>query len=406
MFTFNRHSKFMLIWVLAFMSALAPLATDMYLPALTEVQNAFNTTESLTQLSIASFFIAFSFGQLVYGPLSDAFGRKKPLYIGTLLYVFASIACVSVDSIYAFIFFRFIQALGGCSGVVIARAIINDKFDVKEGAAVLAIMMMVGALAPMLAPTLGGVVLEYLSWKFIFWLLFIFGFILFFMIIIFLPETSKEEYRIKFNLPSIIDNYISILKDRRFVIYVLSFSCTLACIFVYITGSSFVFREHFGLSAQKFGLVFGLNALGGTISSIINARLVRTYSPYNILQIAFFFMMVFAVLLIISGVFALPFLLFEIFLFATMSMIGFIAPNITVLAMSRFKKKSGSASAVLGTTQFAIAGFASFMVSILGANHPAPLSILIGICPVSGYFIYLLINKRNIRKLKKKIGLL
>lgn len=171
-------SKFKLIIILAFMSSLAPLATDMYLPALSEVQKSFATSSFLAQLSLASFFIAFSLGQLIYGPVSDVYGRKKPLYIGVLVFILSSVACISFDSIYAFIFFRFTQALGGCVGVVIAIAIVNDKFNVKEAAGVFALMMVISSLAPMLAPTFGGIFLEYFSWQFIFGVLFVLGAIL------------------------------------------------------------------------------------------------------------------------------------------------------------------------------------------------------------------------------------
>ena len=151
----SRFAKIKLVVILAYMSALAPLSTDMYLPALERVKQSFATSEFYAQLSVASFFVAFALGQLVYGPLSDKFGRKKPLYAGISLFIAASLACVSFDNIYAFIFFRFLQALGGCAGVVLARAIVNDKFELNEAAAMFALMMVVGSLAPMLAPKIG-----------------------------------------------------------------------------------------------------------------------------------------------------------------------------------------------------------------------------------------------------------
>ncbi|MBR2252608.1 MAG: MFS transporter, partial [Neisseriaceae bacterium] len=178
MMKINKSSNFILIWILAFMSALAPLATDMYLPSMGAVQKSFATTQSTVQLSITVFFVAFAFGQLLYGPISDALGRRKPLIFGIIIYTVASFACAAVNSIHLFVLFRFLQALGGCAGVVIARAIINDKFDIKQGASVMAIMMMIGSLAPMLAPSVGSLIVQYAPWQAVFALLGIFGLML------------------------------------------------------------------------------------------------------------------------------------------------------------------------------------------------------------------------------------
>ncbi|MBR1375658.1 MAG: multidrug effflux MFS transporter [Cardiobacteriaceae bacterium] len=401
----EKHQNFILIWILAFMSALAPLATDMYLPSLKIIQQDMATEEHLMQLSITVFFVAFACGQLLYGPISDAYGRRKPLYLGIVLYTVASLACGLVNSVYAFIFWRFIQALGGCSGVVIARAIINDKYDVKQGAAILAIMMMISSLAPMLAPTLGGLITVYTKWQFIFYLLFIFGLMLLAMMLIGLPETAKVDTSLKFDAISVMKNYLSITKDRRYMIFVLSFSCTLASIFAYITAASSVFQNSYGLSPQAFGIIFGINTIGSTVTSICNAKLVKSHSPYNILQISFVVMFIFASLLIASALLNWGLLAFEVFLFLTMSMIGLIAPNTTVLAMARFNCKSGAASGLLGMIQFAIAGFVSFLVGFLHASSPTGMAVVMAVCVLCGWCIYLLINRRTIQKFFRKLHL-
>lgn len=171
--------KFKLIFILALMSSLAPLSTDMYLAALNRVQESFQTNPFFTQLSLASFFIAFAFGQLLYGPLSDTFGRKKPALIGMLIFITSSFGCVVIDNIYSFIILRFFEALGGCAGVVIARAIVNDLFDFEEAAGVYALMMVFSSFAPMLSPTLGAFLIQYFPWQSIFAFLFLLGIFLF-----------------------------------------------------------------------------------------------------------------------------------------------------------------------------------------------------------------------------------
>ncbi|MCI7046713.1 multidrug effflux MFS transporter [Helicobacter sp.] len=397
--------KFNLIIILAFMSSLAPLSTDMYLPALGEVQKSFSTNSFYAQLSLASFFIAFALGQLLYGPLSDIYGRKKPLYFGILLFILSSLACISFDSIYTFIFFRFLEALGGCAGVVIARAIVNDNFELKEAASVFALMMVISSLVPMLSPGLGSILLDYFSWKSIFAVLFGLGIFLLLLIFLGLNNIKENTASLKFNSKEIFNNYIKILKDRRFKIYVFSSSFAMATIFAYITGSSYVFIDYYGLSEKSYGILFGINAANFMIFANINARIVRRYSPYYVLPFSFTAMFGIALLLTIAGFFDLGFLVFEILLFFMIGMLGFIIPNTTTLAMARFKENSGSASAILGAIQFTLAGGISFVVSYLEANSPLPLALIITICLIIACRIYFLLNAKRIKQYKRQWGL-
>ncbi len=397
--------KFNLIIILAFMSSLAPLSTDMYLPALGEVQKSFSTNSFYAQLSLASFFIAFALGQLLYGPLSDIYGRKKPLYFGILLFILSSLACISFDSIYTFIFFRFLEALGGCAGVVIARAIVNDNFELKEAASVFALMMVISSLVPMLSPGLGSILLDYFSWKSIFAVLFGLGIFLLLLIFLGLNNIKENTASLKFNSKEIFNNYIKILKDRRFKIYVFSSSFAMATIFAYITGSLYVFIDYYGLSEKSYGILFGINAANFMIFANINARIVRRYSPYYVLPFSFTAMFGIALLLTIAGFFDLGFLVFEILLFFMIGMLGFIIPNTTTLAMARFKENSGSASAILGAIQFTLAGGISFVVSYLEANSPLPLALIITICLIIACRIYFLLNAKRIKQYKRQWGL-
>ncbi|WP_297599925.1 multidrug effflux MFS transporter [Helicobacter sp. UBA3407] len=398
---YQGFAKARLIVILAFMSSLAPLSTDMYLPALGEVQRSFTTTPFYAQLSLAIFFIAFAFGQLIYGPLSDVYGRKKPLYIGIALFIVASFACISFDSVDSFIFWRFLQALGGCAGVVIARAIINDNFALKEAASAFALMMVVSSLAPMLAPVFGGFLLDFFSWKSIFATLFALG-ILLFVLIIFGIQEKESVQRVKPEFKVVLVNYFHILQDRRFRIYILSSSLVMATIFAYITGSSFIFREYFGLSEKTYGILFGVNALSFMIFANINARIVRKYSPYAVLPYAFVMMFGVALVLLVVGWLDLGFLPFEILLFLMLGMNGFIVPNTTTLAMARFKQMSGSASAILGMVQFIFAGVISFVVGAVEANTPFPLALIIACCLLLACGIYFSLNVREIRRYKRE----
>ena len=385
-------AKFKLIIILALMSSIAPLSTDMYLPALSHVEQSFQTNSFLTQLSIASFFIAFALGQLIYGPLSDIFGRKIPALVGIFFFIVSSLFCVIIDDIYAFIALRFFEALGGCAGVVIARAIVNDLFEIKEAAGIFALMMVFSSLAPMLSPTFGGILLEYFSWHSIFATLFALGILLFLMILFGLKESAPHLKNKKFSHHEAMKSYKFVLSDKRFLVYILCASFALAAMFAYITGSSFVFTQFFSLSEQKFALLFGANALGFVICANINARLVLKYESEKILAKALMIMFISTVILLVNAFFHPNFLLFELSIFTSIAMLGFITPNTTTLAMARFKEHSGTASAVLGTVQFGFAGLISFVVGAINANTPIILAFVMCACVLVANMIYFLIK--------------
>ena len=392
----SKFAKIKLVVILAYMSALAPLSTDMYLPALERVKQSFATSEFYAQLSVASFFVAFALGQLVYGPLSDKFGRKKPLYAGITLFIAASLACVSFDNIYAFIFFRFLQALGGCAGVVLARAIVNDKFELHEAAAMFALMMVVGSLAPMLAPTFGGFVLEFFPWQAIFTILFALGILLFIFIFFGLDESAEIKSDAAISVAAVARDYGEILRNKEFMRYTLGFAVAMSALFAYITGSSFIFLDYYGLSERAFGAIFGINALGMTLVSALNAKLVQKREPAALLNFGLIAMFAMSLILLACSMLDLPFICFELSLFALLSSLGFIAPNATTLAMALFKGgRSGAASAVLGTTQFAIAGAVSFIVGAVGANEPLLLAGVMIICALSANAIYFVMREKR-----------
>ncbi|MCR2104338.1 multidrug effflux MFS transporter [Campylobacter upsaliensis] len=386
-------AKLRLIFILALMSSIAPLSTDMYLPALSQVKRSFETSEFLTQLSLASFFVAFALGQLIYGPLSDIFGRKIPALVGIFLFMLSSLFCMIIDNIYVFIILRFFEALGGCAGVVIARAIVNDLFELKEAASIFALMMVFSALAPMLSPSFGGFLIEYFSWHSIFATLFGLGILLFLLIFFALKESAPHLKRQKFSHKETLKSYRFVLKDKPFILYVSCASLVLAAMFAYITGSSFVFINFFGLSERDFGLLFGLNALGFVIFANINAKMVRKIDSEKILFYALIIMLISTLILFVNSLIKPNFWLFELSIFTSIALLGFIAPNTTTLAMARFKDHSGTASAVLGTSQFALAGVISFIVSAVGANTPVILALIMLICVVLANGVYFAMKK-------------
>lgn len=392
--------KIILITTLAYMSSLAPLATDMYLPAMNDIALQLRASEFYAQLSLTAFFVAFSLGQLIYGPLSDIFGRKKPILAGVAIFTLASIACIFVDNIAVFIALRFLQALGGCAGVVIARAVINDTFELKEAASAFALMMIVGALAPMLAPSVGSFLENFFGWRSIFTALSFLGGLLLLAVWLFLAESHTT--RAAFSLSAVTHAYAVVGTDKCFASYVLVGALAMAMIFAYITGSSFVFMGHFELSNTAYGAIFGLNALAMMIGSAANAILAKRFSPFTLVSYALCGVLVLCVLLFVGSFFELGFIVFEVNLFCAMLCLGFIVPNVTSLAMARFKQLSGTASALFGFTQFALAGGVSALVGALNANSPLALSLVIILCLLLASLIYFASHWKLVRKSFKR----
>lgn len=374
----------MFILALACFGAIAPLATDMYLPALSLVQQTFKTNEFYTGLSIASFFVAFALGQLIYGPLSDVFGRKIPLIIGLFIFTISSLLCAMVDDIHSFIIFRFLQAFGGCAGVVISRAIVTDSFDEKKAVIVFSMLIISSSLAPMISPSIGGLLLKYFSWKSIFITLFIIGLILLIVSVLYLKESILTK--INFSLSNVLKAYKSVLSKKSFLIYTISSSFAMGSMFVYISGSSFIFIEIFRLSIQEYALIFGLNSLGHMIAAKINISLTSYFSVSQITKTAFISMIISSILLILTSQ---NFYTFSLFLFCILFALGFISPNLAAKAMSKAKQCSGSASAVLGAIQFAFAGVAAFLVGFFNANTSFSLSCLVAIFCIFASLLYI-----------------
>lgn len=378
-----------LILPLGFITALAPLSVDMYLPTLPALASAFSSEAGRVQLSLASFFLGFAVGQPFYGPIADRFGRKRPLYAGLFLFSAASLGCALATSINALIFLRFLQALGACSGQVIARAIVRDMFEPHETVDVFSTLMLVIGLAPMLAPLVGGQVLTWLGWRAIFWVLMIFGCVGLIATAVGLPETGVSIKPKSLSLGRSLRVYRDLLRDRRFVGYSLTGGLGMAGMFAYIAGSPFAFIEIFGLSANGFAVFFGGNALGFVLVAQLNIRLVRRFKTDSVIR-AILVIQAIAGILLVGGTMARIIGLYgtAVLLFVYVASIGCLFPNTTAMAMASQRENAGSASALLGTIQFSLAAITTTAVG--SANHatPLPMAAAVAVCGISAFVLY------------------
>lgn len=397
--TARRQSYIELIVILGAMTAFAPLSIDMYLPAFPTLQRAFQTTAGQIQLTLSSFFIAFAAGQILYGPLADRYGRKPPVYAGLGLFVLASIGCTLAQGVEQLVILRFLQALGAGGGVVVARAMVRDLFPPADAVTVFSRLMLVIGVAPMLAPLLGGYLLVWLSWHSIFLFLALCGLLCLLAVGLRLPESLPPQQRQRLSLRSTIVGYGNLLTDRRFMGPALVGGLCIGGMFVYITASPFVFIEVLGLSPEGYGWVFSLNALGFIAASQINACIGRRYGPDKTLHVSIPALALFALLLILGGVFGfggsygvyLP-------IFAYVACLGFIMPNTAALAMAPFGRNAGSASALLGTLQFALAAAASAFAGSFNHQDATPLALIVALLAFAGAVTHLLLC-RNLPQL-------
>ncbi len=376
-----------LLLILGAVVATAPLSIDMYLPSLPALQSHFNVDASAVQLTLSTFFIGLAIGQVFYGPVSDRIGRLGPLYFGLSLYVLASAACVFAPTVEALTIARLFQALGGCAGIVITRAIVRDRFAPQEMAQALSTLVMIMGAAPILAPMIGAQLLVYLGWQSIFVFLTVFG-----LLCIALIYRGLEESWVPPAQPllaaDVLGTYGRLLGHRRFMGFALAGSTAQAGMFAYIATSSFVFIGIYGLAPSTFGWIFGVNAAGLITASQVNTRLLRRYRAERVLRGALAANTLCGaamVLMVVTGTggiwgVAVP-------LFGAISSLGFSFPNSTAAAMAPFGDRAGMAAALLGTLQFTIAAVVTFLVGYLHDGTALPLAAVIFACGAASYLL-------------------
>lgn len=369
-----------LLLILGALTAFGPLAIDLYLPAFPALAETFGTDVEHVQLSLASYFIGLALGQLIYGPLVDRFGRRRPLLLGVGLFCLGSLACSLATSLEALVIARFVQALGGCGGLVASRTVVRDLCDPTTTAKVFSQLVLVMGLAPILAPALGGLLLGVFGWPSIFLLLAVFSAVCGLAVARWLPETYPAGLAprpIRHALPQ----YRRLFGDRQFLGHSLVGGFAMAGMFAYIAGSPFVFIELYGVSPQHYGWLFGANAAGFILLAQVNARLLRLAAPRVWLGrwVGFYALAGLALLLVAAS---RPEALWPLMLplFCCIASLGCIMPNATACAMARQGENAGSASALLGSLQFGLAALASSAVGWLHDGSAVPLAAVIAGC--------------------------
>jgi len=390
-----QNKNFRTTLILSALVAFAPMSIDMYLPALPALERYFSTDTASVQHTLASFFAGLAIGQLLYGPIADKYGRKPPLYFGLTLYVIASAACALAPGIGSLIVLRFLQAVSGCAGMVVARAMVRDLYDRQESARVFSILLMVMGIAPIVAPLAGGYLLTWFGWRSIFWVLALFGVACLVAVKWRLPETIPQDQP-RIPLSKALGNYAALLADRRYLGYALSGGFGQAGMFAYISGSPFVFIDLYGVPAHYYGWLFGLNATGIVAFTQANRRLLLKYDSDRVLDFGNLAGFLICILLLAAAVSNLAGLIgILVPLFFVVSLRGLTFPNASAGAMAPFPEKAGSASALLGSVQFAISAVASAAVGVFHDGTAVPMAAVIGTCGLLAFVSYRLLVRKD-----------
>jgi len=387
---------FFLILILGTLTALAPFSIDMYLPGFTAIAKDLHTNTASISLTLTGFFLGFCFGQLLYGPLLDRFGRKPPLYVGLTLYIIASVACAFTHSINHLIVFRCLQALGSCAASVTAMALVRDLFPVEDSAKIFALLILVLGASPLIAPTIGGYVTAAFGWHYVFVILTTIAVVLLLASIFFLPDVYQPNKELSLKPVPIIKGFWAVFTEPQFYTY--SFTCSIAFagLFVYVSGSPLIFMNLFGLSPKVYGWVFGFLSIGFIGSSQLNNLLVRKFKSEEIVRVALIaFSIVGTCFFLLSWFKRIDLSLTILFLFLSLACIGITAPNASALCLAPFAQNAGTAASLMGAIQMGIGAAVSAFVSLFNVPSTVPVSCAIAASAILASIV-LFIGKRSI----------
>lgn len=391
-----KHIK--LIFILGSLTALGPFSIDMYLPGFEGIANDLNTTVAKVSMTLSSYFIGISAGQLLYGPLLDRFGRKKPLFIGILVYILASLGCSFVTNIDTFIGLRFIQAVGSCAAAVASVAMVRDLFPVKDIPKVFSLLMLVVGLSPMLAPTIGGYVTAYYGWHVVFLILMGLGIIILIGAMIELPNTYVPDTSISLKPKPIITNFISILKEPQFYTYAFTGAVAFSGLFTYVAASPILFMTIFKVDPKTYGWIFAFMSLSFISASQLNSLLLRRFKSEQMIFGALITQTILSIIFLVAALNNRLGLYETIaFLFLFLACLGISNPNTAGLTLAPFSRNAGSASALMGAIQLGLGALASFVVGIFVIDSLVPMVVIMCITTITA-FVILNIGKRNIKK--------
>ncbi len=392
----TKQRYFFLVLILGTLTALSPFSIDMYLPAFQDIAKSLHTTTARVDLSLSSFFIGLATGQLIYGPLMDRFGRKRPLYFGLSIYILASIGCFLSISVEMLIAIRVLQAIGSCAAGVASVAMVRDLFPVKDNAKVFALLFLVLGASPLLAPTAGSYLADAFGWQSVFVVLLSIAALILIAVIFTLPESYKPDASYSLKPGPIINNFLLVIRTPQFYTYAIAGSIAFCGLFAYVAGSPLVFMDVFDLSKKEYGWVFAGLSVGFIGSNQLNSLLIKRYKSEQVVRVALTAQVVVGLIFLIgaiNGWYGMGGTITMIFL--VLCCIGLTNPNTSALCMAPFAKNAGVASSLLGTMQLGLGAAASFGISVFTSHSAMPMAAIMAVSSIIALSV-LLIGRRNI----------
>ncbi|MEN4546293.1 multidrug effflux MFS transporter [Pantoea agglomerans] len=383
---------FSFLLILSALMAVTSLSTDIYLPAMPVMAT---DLQGDAELTITGFLIGFCLAQLIWGPLSDRFGRRRPMFFGMGLFVIGSVGCALSTDITQIVFWRVFQALGACTGPMLARAMIRDLFSRTRAAHMLSTLMIIMAIAPIAGPLVGGQMIKVTSWHTIFWLLTIIGTLLL-ISLFWLPETLPTEKRIQASVPGAFRNYKSLLTNTSYMRFTLCLTFYYVAAYAFITGSPFVYITWFGVDPEHYGWLFAVNVVGLMAVSMVNQRLVHRYPLEMLLRIAVFIAAIAALALAVTtglGIGGISVIVTTVFVFFSMN--GIIAATSTACALDAVPEVAGSASALMGALQYGSGIVSSLLLALFSDGTPWTMGWIIAVFTVASALMALTVKVKN-----------
>ena len=359
-------------WILPLLGSLCvvtPFAVDMYLPAFSNIAAAFHTTTPEISLSLSTYFVGFALGQILYGPLLDRYGRKRPLYIGLAIYILCSVGCALAPNLRSFTVLRFLEALGGCVAQVAAIAMVRDFFPVKESARIFSLLFLMIGVSPLLAPTVGSAITVTLGWRWIFGLLASIATAILAVTIFFLPEGHQPDHSVLLHPTHIVKDFWSIFRNPQFLTYSLAGAFSFAGLFTFVAGSPLIFMDGFHIGAKAFGMVFAILVMGFIGGNQLNVFLLRRFTSQQVFLAALLSQVAVGIVFFFgmrSHAFGMTSTMVLFFFF--LSCIGLTYPNAAAIGLAPFSRDAGRASALLGFLQTGTGALVSMGIGLLGVH--------------------------------------
>lgn len=371
----TKQHYYFLILILGTLTALAPFSIDMYLPGFPGIAKSFGVDTAHVSLSLSSFFIGISCGQVIYGPLIDRFGRKPPLYAGLILYLVASAGCFCAQSLNVLIGLRFLQALGSSAAGVVSLAMVRDLFPVKDNAKVISLLLLVLGASPLIAPSVGGIISASFGWRAIFLVLFLIAFIMLMVVFLSLSESHQPDRSVSLKGRPILLRFWQVIKVPQFYTYAIGGGIAYSGLFTYVSDSPSIYLIGYGISHKTYGWLFAILSIGFFGVSQSNRILSRWFKPEKIV-LSCVIAMLLASLIFLYGLSQGWFGIIgvSIMIFILLSCLGTANPVAAALSMAPFEENAGTAASLFGLIRWGIAGLSSIVVSIFKSNTPVPLA--------------------------------